>query len=49
MISQKNIVDLNNGSMVKDLFSKHGGERFKLSHLHFRLMGKMFRWVKFPI
>jgi hypothetical protein len=41
---QKNIIHLNNGSMVKDLFLKHGNERsqkvqtFTLSHLHFRLM-----------
>ncbi len=30
---------LNICSMVKDLFHKHGGERFKLSHLHLKLMG----------
>jgi len=30
---------LNNGPMVKDLLLKHGGEGFKLSHLHLKFVG----------
>lgn len=36
------IAYLNNGPMVKYLFPKHsdkGGERFKLSHYHLKLLG----------
>jgi hypothetical protein len=42
MWQQKNIIHLNNGSMVKDLALKHGGKKvewFKPSHLHPRLVG----------
>jgi hypothetical protein len=42
----KNIINSNNGSMVKDLFLKHENEGFKPSHLHLKLVGKVFRWVK---
>jgi hypothetical protein len=34
----KNIIYLNSGSKVKDLFLKHGGEGFKPSHLHPKLV-----------
>jgi hypothetical protein len=47
---KKNIINLNNGSMVKDLFLKYGGEKgekFKPSHLHLKLVGKVFRWAMF--
>jgi hypothetical protein len=44
---KKNIINLNNGSMVKNLFFKHGGEKFKPSHLHPKLVGKVFRWAMF--
>jgi len=43
---KKYIIHLNNGSMVKDLFFKHG-EWSKPSHLHPRLMGYIFRWARF--
>jgi len=35
--------------MVKNLLFKHideKNERFKLSHLHFTLVHKVFKWVK---
>jgi hypothetical protein len=38
--------------MVKDSFKNmkmKGGERFKLSYLYLRLVGKMFRWARFLI
>jgi hypothetical protein len=31
---QTNIIRLNSGSLVKDLFFKRGGERLKSSHLN---------------
>jgi hypothetical protein len=34
----KKIIYLNSGSKVKDLFLKHGGEGFKPSHLHLKLV-----------
>jgi hypothetical protein len=36
---QKKFIHLNSGSMVKDLFLKDGGERFKHSRLHLKLVG----------
>jgi hypothetical protein len=30
---------LNNGSTIKNKFFKHGGEGFKLSHLHLKVVG----------
>jgi hypothetical protein len=36
---QNNFIYLNNGSMFKDLFFKHGGEGFKSFHLYLKLVG----------
>jgi hypothetical protein len=47
MWKQKQIIHLNSGSMVKDLFIKYGGERFKPSNLHPSLVGKMFKGARF--
>jgi hypothetical protein len=43
MWEQKKFIHLNNSSMIKDLFIKYGGERFKPSHLHPSLVDKVFR------